>query len=140
MWCCRAFRILKGRFIVSAGNLVVGAGGSLGAVPVMLSTNTALVLDRSDDFDFSAAVSGAGTVIKRGAGTMNLSAALDMRQLRVEEGTVLLGSSEQQILAHRWSFNGDLSDSVGGATAEMVEVGSNDASLTPSYVALRRRE
>ncbi|MBN1510019.1 MAG: discoidin domain-containing protein [Sedimentisphaerales bacterium] len=39
-------------------------------------------------------------------------------------------------LAHRWSFNGDLADSVGGQDAVIVDLGANDAVLSDTDVAL----
>ncbi len=38
--------------------------------------------------------------------------------------------------AHRWSFNGDLADSVGESDATIVEVGPNNATLNPANVVL----
>ena len=128
-----------GSIHVAEGSLEVGAGGtngSLGTTPVSLATNAILVLDRSDSFDFEPAVSGEGVLVKRGAGTMNLLAAVDAGNLVVEGGTLQISSAQKQILAHRWSFNGSLIDSVGGATAEQVEVGSNNAMLTSEYIEL----
>jgi hypothetical protein len=40
------------------------------------------------------------------------------------------------LLTHRWSFNGDLNDSVGGSNATIVEVGANDATLGASEVTM----
>ena len=55
-------------------------------------------------------------VRKTGAGTLALSAAGSdwAGSLAVEAGTLVAGSSA---LTHRWSFNGDYADSVGGKTA-----------------------
>ncbi len=39
-------------------------------------------------------------------------------------------------LAHRWSFNGDLRDSVAGRDAEIVDLGANDAILSDTEVTL----
>jgi hypothetical protein len=39
-------------------------------------------------------------------------------------------------LAHRWSFNGDPVDSVGGQDAVIVDVGANDATLSDTAVTL----
>lgn len=45
--------------------------------------------------------------------------------------TPLLGT-----LTHRWSFNGDLTDSVGGSNATIMEVGANDVFLSSSAVLI----
>jgi hypothetical protein len=39
-------------------------------------------------------------------------------------------------LAHRWSFNGDLVDSVGGQDAVIVDDGNNDATLSVTQVTM----
>ncbi len=39
-------------------------------------------------------------------------------------------------LAHRWSFNGDLSDSIGGRDATIVDLGANNAILSDTEVTL----
>ncbi len=39
-------------------------------------------------------------------------------------------------LAHRWSFNGDLSDSAGGQDAVIVDLGANDAILSDTEITL----
>ena len=39
-------------------------------------------------------------------------------------------------LAHRWSFNGDLLDPVGGSDATIVDVGSNNVTLGPTNVVI----
>ncbi len=49
-------------------------------------------------------------------------------------GLALTGQAAE--LAHRWSFNGDLEDSVGGQDAVIVDLGANDAVLSDSEVTL----
>ncbi|WP_035613151.1 LamG-like jellyroll fold domain-containing protein [Haloferula sp. BvORR071] len=39
-------------------------------------------------------------------------------------------------LTHRWSFNGNLNDSVGGSNATIVDVGANDATLGSNEVTM----
>ena len=45
-------------------------------------------------------------------------------------------SGQAADLAHRWSFNGDLEDSVGGQDAVIVDDGSNDGILSDPEVTL----
>jgi autotransporter-associated beta strand protein len=40
-------------------------------------------------------------------------------------------------LIHRWSFNGDLTDSVGDSDATIIDVGVNNATLSPTQVTLQ---
>ncbi|MBN1359741.1 MAG: discoidin domain-containing protein [Sedimentisphaerales bacterium] len=48
----------------------------------------------------------------------------------------LASSGSAAELAHRWSFNGDLKDSVGGKDAVIVEEGANDAILSDTEVTM----
>ncbi len=49
-------------------------------------------------------------------------------------GLALCGSAGE--LAHRWSFNGDLTDSVGGQDGVIVDLGASDAILSDTDVTL----
>ncbi len=129
----------NGSIHVAEGNLQVGNGGasgSIGSVPVTLATNTTLVLDRSDTVDFESAVAGDGVFRKRGGGPMNLLSSMDAKRLVVEGGSVQIASAPKQILAHRWSFNNSLADSVGGVSAQQIDVGANNTTLTANYIEL----
>jgi rhamnogalacturonan endolyase len=48
----------------------------------------------------------------------------------------LAANGSAATLSHRWSFNGDLADSVGGSDAQIVSLGTNPAYLTDSQVVL----
>ncbi len=53
--------------------------------------------------------------------------------------TVVFGVSSSGAaaeLAHRWSFNGSLTDSAGGKDATIVDVGPNDAVLSDTEVTM----
>ncbi|MBU6275562.1 MAG: autotransporter-associated beta strand repeat-containing protein [Planctomycetes bacterium] len=62
-----------GPLTVTSGTLRIGAGGTNGAYAGDIVNGGALVFDRSDGSTYSGAVSGAGTVEKRGAGTLTLT-------------------------------------------------------------------
>ncbi len=49
-------------------------------------------------------------------------------------GTAATGWAAE--VAHRWSFNGDLTDSVGGQDAVIVDLGANNATLSDAEVTL----
>jgi hypothetical protein len=49
---------------------------------------------------------------------------------------IAAASGQAAELAHRWSFNGDLTDSVGGRDAVIVNAGANDATLSETQVTL----
>jgi len=60
----------------------------------------------------------AGTLRKIGSGTLAVPAS-EMGKVKVEEGTLAATATAAASakLLHRWSFNGNLDDSVGGSTA-----------------------
>ena len=129
--------LFSGAIYVNEGALEVGNGGNPGTLPVSLSKDTALILNRADEFALEAPISGTGTVIKRGSGTLDLLTTLENRGgLRVEEGTVRMGARGKSGLLHRWSFNGNLTDSVGNSDATLVNVGANNATLSDSDILL----
>jgi autotransporter-associated beta strand protein len=77
---------------------------------------------------------GDGGLIKQGNGTLTLKAVADyLGDTVVESGVVKPG---RPVLAHRWSFNGTLTDSVGGSHALIVDAGANNATLSGSAVTL----
>nr|WP_246623978.1 autotransporter-associated beta strand repeat-containing protein [Sphingomonas colocasiae] len=60
---------------VAAGTLRIGDGGASGSVTGDIVNQGVLVFDRSDTFGFGGAISGAGSLVKAGAGTMTLTGA-----------------------------------------------------------------
>ncbi len=60
---------------IAAGTLRIGDGGTSGSVTGDIVNQGALVFDRSDIFGFGGAISGAGSLVKAGAGTMTLTGA-----------------------------------------------------------------
>ena len=67
---------------------------------------------------------GGGSFVKAGTGTLT-AAMPPVSTLVVSNGTLALSASADNsaplaALAHRWSFNGNLNDSVGGATATTI--------------------
>ena len=68
---------------------------------------------------------GGGSLVKAGAGTLTVDAMPPVSALVVSNGTFALSAAADNsksfaALAHRWSFNGDLADSVGGCTATTI--------------------
>ena len=86
-----------GATFVSAGALRIGNGGTTGSLSASsaITNNSTLVFDRSDNLaqgtDFStAAISGTGTLVKQGAGTLTLNAANDYSGgTSLEAGTII---------------------------------------------------
>ena len=130
----------NGAVEVAAGQLQIGNGGasdSLGSLAVAVDAGASLAFNRGDTFQVGNAISGAGSVIKRGAGTMQLSGVLsNTGPTIIEAGTLQIASQPVPVLKHRWSFNGNLTDSVGASNAVVVSVGANQTTLTTSNITL----
>ena len=83
--------------------------------------------------------SATGGLTKIGAGILTLSGGANTYSgsTTISAGTIKLGPNPISI-AHRWSFNGSLTDSVGGSNATIVPAGATDVSLSsnPGQVTL----
>lgn len=86
---------------VAAGAVQVGNGGTSGSLTsgVSLAANTTLVFNRSDNSTFTGAITGAGTVVKTGAGKLTLVGTSSFLEgviaIGVTGGTVVTGGSLQ---------------------------------------------
>ena len=110
-------------------------------IPVMINANVqpaALLVSATKDYIFSGtgAIAGTNSLLKSGTGTLTLANSNTFTGgLTITNGTVRVATANLG-LAHRWSFNNSLADSVGGQTATLVDVGANNATLTASNVTL----
>ena len=61
--------------IVSGGTLQIGDGGTTGSIDTNhnITDNAALIFDRSDDINFTAVISGSGTLTQAGSDTLTLT-------------------------------------------------------------------
>ena len=64
-----------GNTLVSAGALQIGNGGTAGSVGGNITNNGAVVFNRSDNATATNTISGSGSVVKIGAGTVTLNGA-----------------------------------------------------------------
>ena len=97
-------------FITGLNNVKYGPGGltlDTAGYDVSMANNTV-----------SSTLAGSA-LVKQGAGTLTVDALPPVGKVKVEGGTLALSAScdNASMLAHRWSFNGDYSDSVGALTA-----------------------
>lgn len=100
-----AARTDRRNFINNEGVVAVGPQG--------LTFDTA---DHTVGIAYSHAFEG-GPVTKTGSGTLQLGTQLPpVSAFNIAEGTVALQGGANAGLVHRWSFDGDLTDSVGGQT------------------------
>ena len=86
----------SGGTTISAGTLNIGAAGTTGSITGNIVNNSILAFNRSNSFTFSNLISGTGSVDKRGAGTVTLTAANTYTGgTSVSQGTLRLGSSNR---------------------------------------------
>jgi autotransporter-associated beta strand protein len=87
--------------------------------------------------DNASDANGKINLSKGGAGTWTLTAPNTYTgQTTIAQGILKLGSTPAPTIAHRWSFNNSLVDSVGGANASINDVGANNATLGANQVTL----
>ena len=99
-------RVDRRNFFDGIANVAIGPNG--------LTFDTA---DHTVGIGFADAFQG-GPLTKAGSGVLQLGSTLPkVSTFTVKEGTVAFqGTKTSKGLVHRWSFNGDLTDSVGGQT------------------------
>ncbi|MBO7655998.1 MAG: hypothetical protein J6U40_13860, partial [Kiritimatiellae bacterium] len=84
-----------------------------------------LTLDVGDNYVYTSG-SGFGSrkmegpITKTGTGSLTIDALPAAERLSVREGTLQLLDSPTPTLVHRWSFNGDFQDPVGGKMASVI--------------------
>jgi autotransporter-associated beta strand protein len=64
----------SGGTTISAGFLSIGNGGTTGSIVGNVTDNGTLVFDRSNSVTFGGTISGSGSVVQAGAGTLTLTA------------------------------------------------------------------
>jgi autotransporter-associated beta strand protein len=77
---------------VSGGTLQVGDGGTSGSIPgnAFLFINGSLTFNRSDDVTFAGEVSGPGTLVQDGPGTLTLTATNEHERTTVDAGRLVV--------------------------------------------------
>jgi autotransporter-associated beta strand protein len=131
---------LSGETVATAGGATVQQG-TLRYNCVNISgdiTNLGtVVFDQTQNGSLRGKILGAGNVLKTGSATLALlDASSYTGSTTIEAGTLRLEATRVPLLAHRWSFNGNLSDSVGASNATIVDVGGNNATLSATQVTL----
>ncbi|MGX5776916.1 autotransporter-associated beta strand repeat-containing protein [Methylorubrum zatmanii] len=114
---------LSGGTTITAGTLRIGAGGTAGSVAGSIANSGTLVFDRSDDLVAGGAITGSGTLVKRGSGSLTLTGAnsagagttVAAGTLTLTSGTRLDGDVTVQAGATLAGLSGGVSPVVGGA-------------------------
>jgi fibronectin-binding autotransporter adhesin len=86
----------SGPTLISAGTLQVGNGGTVGALGNSsgITDNSKLVFDRSDSISYSGPISGTGSLLKIGSGTVTLGGTNSyVGVTTISNGTLALGAS-----------------------------------------------
>lgn len=97
-----------------------------------------LTINASKDYTFggSGSIAGTNALVKAGSGTLILTTSNSYSgDTIISNGTLRLAMGSLG-LAHRWSFNGNLIDSVGGQNASIVDVGANNTTLSATEITL----
>lgn len=113
-----------GPTLISAGTLRVGdgttaGGGSLGSGAV--TNDATLVLDRPDNFQLGATVSGGGSLVKNQTNTVTLSGAVTQNDVSINAGTLNFGGGG--LISGLVSGSGSLQ--VSGSTLQLAGPAAN---------------
>ncbi|WP_018963985.1 autotransporter-associated beta strand repeat-containing protein [Ancylobacter sp. FA202] len=83
----------EGTTTIHSGVLQLGNGGTTGSIRGAIVNDATLAFNRSDDFGFSNHVSGQGTVVQAGTGTLVVTGDVDaIGGVRIDQGTVQIGN------------------------------------------------
>ena len=125
-----------GATIISAGTLQIGDGGTSGNIAsTSIVNNSALVLNRSNDFSLVSSINGTGSLTKNGNGTATLSGNNSYTGGTVINSGTLAGTTASlqgnienyASILFAQSFNGTYSDTLSG-TGSLIKDGT--ATLT----------
>ena len=95
-----------GGTVISAGTLQVGSGGTTGNLPTRITNNSVLAFDRSDAITLGGVVSGSGSLVQAGLGTLNLVGTVS--------NSAIVGNAGQLVLTPSLVFSGNLATGSGG--------------------------
>ena len=113
--------------------VLIDASSATGTSPNVINSrlelyNNVIIRSPNKPMTINGPITGLGFLrIESGQITLNNSATYS-GSTTIAGGTLKLGASPVTI-AHRWSFNNSLTDSVGGSNATIVDVGSNNVTL-----------
>jgi uncharacterized protein len=102
-----------------------------------ITNSGTVIFDQTQDGSLRGKILGNGNMVKTGSGTLELlDASSYAGSTTIEQGVLRLEAVRVPTLAHRWSFNGNLTDSAGGSNATIVDVGSSNVTLSSTQVML----
>lgn len=114
-WALTGTNAYTGGTTIAEGTLQIGNGGTTGAISnsstVAVASGATVTFDRSNDYSYSGVISGAGAIVKEGAGTVTLSGNLTHSGVTtVNAGTLrLTGTQTSTARKHVITTGGTLS-------------------------------
>ena len=126
-----------GGTLISAGALQVGNNGTSGSLSGLITNNAALIFNRSDNITQSTAISGSGTVIKSGSGTLTLAGTHTYSGGTVVSSGLLVGDTRSlqgaitnsAAVAFDQTTNGTYAGAMTG-TGSLLKTGSGELTLS----------
>ncbi|WP_443969467.1 autotransporter-associated beta strand repeat-containing protein [Sphingobium sp. CR28] len=116
----------SGGTTIAAGQLQLGNGGTGGWITGDVLNNGSLVFNRSDNIGFSDLVSGAGSVVKNGAGIVTLTANNSyLGSTTINAGTMTINGGLQLAAGSVLNFEFGQADVAGGPLNDLINVGGN---------------
>ncbi len=120
---------------IGAGTLQLGNGGTSGSITGNVVDNGTLIFDRSDVVTYAGAISGSGSLIQAGSGTLVLTANDSQTGLTtVQQGTLRLNASlaSDALVAPGATLSGDglIGGSVDNSGTIAPGDGGNSGALT----------
>lgn len=140
------------RLFVDGGTIAAnGSGKTLSdflTVPVIGVGSKGMTIDTGDNVvsvgEPFMTIAANGPIIKTGTGTLNAPAA-SIAPVKVQLGVMQISDDAlpefadylgEDALLHRWSFNGDVRDSVGGTLGTLVGAAAWNDEMNPSSIDL----
>jgi autotransporter-associated beta strand protein len=120
--------------------VLIDASSATGSSPNVINTrlelyNNVTIRSPNKPMTLNGPITGLGALrIESGQITLNKSATYS-GTTTIAGGTLRLGASPVTV-AHRWSFNNSLADSVGTSNATIVDVGANNVTLGATQATL----
>ena len=109
---------------ISAGTLQLGDGGASGSIDGNVTNNGTLAFDRSDSFAFGGVISGTGSLVQLGSGTLILTGnSTYSGGTTINAGTLQLGDGIHT--ASLAGGNGSFGNPTGGSGTDAVTVNNS---------------
>ncbi|MFG1393000.1 autotransporter-associated beta strand repeat-containing protein [Xanthobacter agilis] len=110
---------------ITAGTLIVGEGGTHGAIAGNVTNNGSLIFYRSDTVTFGGAISGSGAVVQAGGGTLVLTGT------NTYAGGTLVSGGTLQV-----SSDANLGAASGGVVLEAGTLAATDSFTSARVISL----